>query len=225
MPSLSARERVPEIMDRPDLDPAEHRRALAGLARINRFTQVAGVIARPVRGLAAELGRPPRVLDVATGSGDLPVALAAKTNAVLAGCDISPTAVAEARRRGAGIEFFEHDVLAADLPGGFDVVTCSLFLHHLSEPDALTLLRRMKAAAGRLVLVCDLERSRLNYHLVRLGCHLLSRSPVVHFDGPASVRSAFTRREAAKLADRAGLAGATVASAGPCRYLLTWRTS
>jgi len=103
------------------------------------------------------------------------------------------------------------------------VVTCSLFLHHLSEDDAVALLRRMADAAGALVLVNDLARSRFNYLAVWATCHALSRSRVVRYDGPASVRSAFTPREALGLAEKAGLAGATVRRRFPCRFLLTWR--
>lgn len=51
---------------------------------------------------------------------------------------------------------------------------------------------------------------------------VLSRSPVVHFDGPASVRAAYTPAELRALADQAGLAGATVRPVFPCRMLLTW---
>src|SRR5437763_1778104 len=80
----------------------------------------------------------------------------------------------------------------------------------LEESDALTMLRHMRDAAAELVLVNDLERSRLGFALAWVACRLLSRSPVVHFDGPASVRSAFTPKEALALAERAGLTGAKV---------------
>ena len=40
---LRTRERVAELMDDPGIDPVEHRRALAALARINRVTDSAGV--------------------------------------------------------------------------------------------------------------------------------------------------------------------------------------
>ena len=103
------------------------------------------------------------------------------------------------------------------------MVTCSLFLHHLSEDEAIALLTNMENAAERLILVNDLWRSRFNYCAVWFACHLLTRSPVVRFDGPASVRSAFTPAEALALAERAGLHGATVRSRFPCRYLLSWR--
>src|SRR5436305_1600008 len=128
---------------------------------------------------------------------------------------------AAASADGTAVRFFRHDVLAEPLPSGYDLVTCSLFLHHLAEADAVTVLRRMKDA-GSAVAVNDLARSRTGYLLVWAACRLLTRSPVVRFDGPVSVRAAFTPREARVLAERAGLTGASVESRRPCRFLLTW---
>ncbi|MBX9624848.1 MAG: methyltransferase domain-containing protein [Gemmataceae bacterium] len=227
LPSLARRERIPELMDDPGLDPAKHRRALAALARINRWSRSAAILSWPIWSLGKEVApRLVRVLDVATGSGDVPRAielraLKAGLEVEAVGCDASPTAVAAATA--AGVTAFVHDALRDPLPDGYDVVTCSLFLHHLADDDAVTLLRRMKEAAGSLVLVNDLSRSRFGYLGVWLACHLLTRSPVVRFDGPASVRSAYTPAEALALAGRAGLAGATVESRFPCRFLLQWR--
>jgi SAM-dependent methyltransferase len=228
---LPARDRRPERMDDPALDPAAHRSALAGLARINRFSGSAAVLWPELAKLARTQGRPVRVLDVATGAGDVPVALARRAAAAglnlrFAGCDVSDTAVTHARRAaeaaGVGVEFFRHDALAEPLPRGFDAVTCSLFLHHLDEADATKLLAAMAAAAGRLVLVNDLRRGPVNLALVWLAARLLSRSPVVHEDGPLSVRAAFTLGEVGALADRAGLTGAAVGGRFPCRFLMTW---
>lgn len=224
---LRTRERIPERMDDPALDPAEHRRALAALARINRLTNSAGVLWPVAPVLAREVGRPVRLLDVATGSGDVPARLLAKARRAgvgleAAGCDVSPTAIAEARRAHPGIEFFVHDALHSKLPAGFDVVTCSLFLHHLGVEEAVGLLANMENAARHLVLVNDLDRSRFNFAGVWLATRLLTRSPVVRYDGPASVRSAFTPEEALALAGRAGLHGAKVERKFPARFLLTW---
>ncbi len=224
---LRARARIPELMDDPALDPVEHRRALAGLARLNRFSNSAGVLWPPILKLARELNRPLRVLDVATGSGDVPRELLRRATRAgvaldVAACDLSPTAIAEANREPGPVRFFGHDALHAALPTGFDVVTCSLFLHHLGEDEAIALLANMENAASRLLLVNDLARSRFSFCAVWAACRLLSRSPVVRFDGPASVRSAFTPKEATALAARAGLHGAQVKGRFPCRYLLSW---
>ena len=145
------------------------------------------------------------------------------------GCDISAVAVDCARRQadalGAVVRFSTCDALGSSLPEGYDVVTCSLFLHHLDDAAAITLLGRMAAAARRLVLVDDLIRSRKGFLLAYLGCRLLSRSPIVHYDGPVSVAGAFTPREALDLAACAGLRDATVTRHWPERYLLAGSVS
>ncbi len=222
----------PEIMDQPGLDARSHQQALVGLRRINFWSGSAGIFWPPLAALAlAEAPRPLRVLDLASGGGDVLIRLACKAaHAGLAftfeGCDVSPVAVdhatREAQRRGVAIRFFVADALQGDLGDRYDAVLCSLFLHHLTREQALLLLRRMAAAARRLVLVNDLVRSRMGLWLARAATQLLSRSPVVHIDGPRSVAGAFTVAEARQLAAEAGLAGATVDSRWPCRFLLTW---
>ena len=53
---LARRDRQPELMDDPALDPAEHRVALAALARINRISRSAGILWPAVKELARFLG-------------------------------------------------------------------------------------------------------------------------------------------------------------------------
>jgi 2-polyprenyl-3-methyl-5-hydroxy-6-metoxy-1,4-benzoquinol methylase len=226
------RQMTPERMDDPALDPREHARALVGLARINRWTGSAGMLWPTLREEARSLGRPLRLLDVATGSGDIPVSLAKRALRTgikldVSGCDVSETAIVAATRRAtkANVKatFFRHDVLIDPLPTGYDIITASLFLHHLTEDDVIRVLKTMADAAGRMVVISDLSRGSFNLGLVWIGCRLLSRSPVVHFDGPVSVKAAFTPKEASELATRASLTGATVTPRFPCRWLLTWK--
>ncbi|MFZ9822772.1 MAG: hypothetical protein ACO3E9_03050 [Gemmataceae bacterium] len=74
---LRLRNRLPEWMDQPDLDPLLHRQALKGLARLNFFSNGAGVLWKPIIDVARKHhGKPISVLDIATGSGDIPIALA-----------------------------------------------------------------------------------------------------------------------------------------------------
>ena len=231
--SLRQRHRQPEIMDQPGLEPGRHLHALQGLARINWWSGSARILWPPIHALARErAGGPLRILDVASGGGDVPIRLwrRARRHGLaleILGCDVSPAAVEYARRQaercGAAVQFCLRDVLQSPLPDGYDVAMCSLFLHHLDEAEAVELLRRMADAARRLVLANDLARSRLGYGLAYLGTRLLSRSDVVHTDGPLSVAGAFTPEEAAELARRGGLSGARVQRRWPCRYLLSWR--
>jgi 2-polyprenyl-3-methyl-5-hydroxy-6-metoxy-1,4-benzoquinol methylase len=222
-------------MDQPGLDPSEHAAALRGLARINWFSGSARILWRPLSRLAREnSGRPLRILDLATGSGDVPLLLwqrfrRAGLRVELAGADVSEFALTQARSRaaasGAKIDFFALNALRDPLPRDFDVIMCSLFLHHLEDEEAVELLRRMGESARQMVLVNDLIRSYVNYLLAHVVTRLLSRSPVVHFDGPASVAAAFMRAEARGLAQRAGLQNARVDWRWPWRMLLQWRRS
>ncbi len=164
--SLAPRRCQPEIMDQPGLDPTRHAQALRGLARINRISASDRILWRPLSTLLrASPGRPIRVLDLATGGGDVPIRLwqrARRAGLALEvhGVDASATAIAHARaaarRTGAAVGFATLDVLREPLPAGFDVLTASLFLHHLDETQAVALLRHMGQAARRMVLVNDL---------------------------------------------------------------------
>lgn len=222
----------PELIDQPDLDAAGHLHALRGLERINSWSGSARILWPALRRCAQDTRATTlRVLDMATGAGDVPIRLwfkarRADLNLEMEGCDISPRAVSYARSRaekaGARVKFFVADALTGDLPRGYDAVCCSLFLHHLSDGQAVQLLRRM-ADIGRMVLVNDLARGPFGFLLAWVGTRVLTRSRVVHVDGPISVTAAFRPDEALQLARQAGLGGATVARRWPCRYLLSWR--
>src|SRR5262249_6099531 len=152
--------------------------------------------------------------DVATGAGDVPIRLwhlarRAGLEVEIAGCDVSEVALSHARERAAqadaGVRFFRADVLRERLPDGYDVLTSSLFLYHVEREQAVALLARMRESARRMVLVSDLRRGRLGWWLALLATRLLTRSRIVHVDGPRSVEVAFTPSEAHQMALEAGL--------------------
>jgi 2-polyprenyl-3-methyl-5-hydroxy-6-metoxy-1,4-benzoquinol methylase len=224
---------VPERMDDPNLPSNEHEQALHGLARLNRWSFGDRLVWWLIREEAQKIApKSLRVLDLATGSGDLPIRLARRSvraglPIAFHGCDISSTAIETAKQNATTqrveVTFSRCDVLREPIPPDYDVVITSLFLHHLSEGDAVQLLAKMFLAARRMFVVNDLDRSRLNLMLVHFACRFLSRSPVVHFDGPASVRAAFSPDEIQLMANRAGLGPFSIRKQFPCRWLLTGR--
>ncbi|MEM6364370.1 MAG: nucleotide-binding protein, partial [Planctomycetota bacterium] len=69
------RNRVDEQMDAPDLDPIAHRAALKGLRRLNTISGVSLVLFPQLLHFARQQpNRPLKILDVASGSADLPIA-------------------------------------------------------------------------------------------------------------------------------------------------------
>ncbi len=225
------RELVGELMDDPALKAAEHRRALRGLARVNAISRSAHYVWRGlVPLLRGIVGREARVLDLASGGGDVTCGLqriADGANAAVRfdGCDISRLAVDTASQaaalQGLGCKFIEHDLSSGALPSGYDAMVCTLFLHHLETDAVADLLGRMADACGAVV-VDDLRRSRLGEAAAWLGTRGLSRSRVVHVDGPRSVRAAFTPGELRALAERAGMRGTTISRHFPFRMQMTW---
>jgi 2-polyprenyl-3-methyl-5-hydroxy-6-metoxy-1,4-benzoquinol methylase len=224
----------PEMMDQPDLDVRQHRHALTALGRANAISRTTAALWPAVREAASAVGaRPLRVLDVACGGGHVVVSLARRAAIEgipldVTGCDVSPAALDYARTLAEqtgvkGVRFVRADALRDPMPGVIDAVVCTLFLHHLTDADAATLLRRMSGAARHVVIVSDLRRTHLGYCFAWVGCRLLSRSRVFHVDGTRSVAAALTTGEARAMAEQAQLAGAQVSEIWPQRWLLVWR--
>lgn len=246
VPDLSRRRLTPEQMDDPSLPAATHVDALDALARIHRVGGSLSLLRRPLQRWARATDRPLRVLDVATGGGDLLVDLAARGRRTprgstdgagegarplfeFSGCDLSEVALeharAAARRREVPVRFFRFDALSGAAPEGapYDVVICSLFLHHLEDDEARAYLTRAASWSTRGLLVHDLVRSKTGWRLAWLASRLLTRSPVVRFDALRSVEGAFTAPEAREVAAAAGLAGATSSLHWPARFVMEWR--
>jgi len=230
-PQLMRRVLTPELMDDPQLDAKAHAAALRGLARLNALSRSESILWPTVRDLARRSGGRLSVLDIATGSGDVPIALArrAAREAIdidLHACDISSTALTHARdradRHGVRMNLFQHDAVQQPFDSRFDVVTCSLFLHHLDTADAVCFFSNAETAVGRTLLINDLRRSPAGLAVAWAASRLATRSRIVHVDAVKSVRAAFTPQEMSDLASRAGLGGHEVCKRWPWRMLLRW---
>jgi 2-polyprenyl-3-methyl-5-hydroxy-6-metoxy-1,4-benzoquinol methylase len=115
-----------------------------------------------------------------------------------------------ARRLSAGYpEITCHcaDVLKFGSAGAYDLVLCSLALHHFSEADAVAVLRRCRGLSRRFVLVADLRRGFLASFGVHLLTSIIFRDPITRSDARVSARRAFTLPELRELATRAGWEG------------------
>ena len=234
MPFLQCRDRQPELMDQPGLEESLHHAALAGLARVNWMSGGVPAMWRHLKSMArtASANRPLRILDVACGGGDVIVRLALRARKhglplQFEGCDLSETALKLGeqlthKKRLLNVRFIQHNVMCDPFPDRYDVILCSLFLHHLEESDAVILLRNMAQSARLGILVDDLLRTQLGFLLCWGGSRFLSWSPIVWNDGPLSVRAAFTLDEARQLASQAGLNCIQLRRHWPERFLLSW---
>ena len=175
-----------------------------------------------------------KLLDLATGSGDVAVDVARRAAGAgfspgLAMVDVSSEALSVAMERAHGAGFSAEavccDAVASGIPraeGSVDVAMCSLFLHHLDEDDVVRVLAELRRVARHAVVISDLLRSRRGLFAAYLAGRLLTTSRVVRVDAVRSVRGAWTPQELLDMAQRAGLQGAAVRQIFPFRMLLVW---
>lgn len=215
-----------ELMDDPGIDRGDHLHALDGLARINRWSFASVPIARAMRAAGERLGRRVRVVDVATGSGDvlLDASRRAGIDTELIATDVSEVALGVVRIRADAMriacETRRVDVLCEELPEA-DLAVCTLFLHHLDDDQAAAVLTRMGEAASAGV-VSDLRRGVWGTALAGTVPRVMTRSRVVHVDAYRSARAAWSMGEMHGLLDRAGLGGASLRGAFPARMIAEW---
>jgi SAM-dependent methyltransferase len=195
---------VPEMMDRPGNDLALLGADLAVIERINHWLGGYAVALRYLKQF-----QPRTILDLATGSGDVPRAIARRFEVAITAVDGNPDILQIARERSAGfanIRFEQHNLLALPYaPDSFDVVLCALTLHHFAEADAVAILRRIHDIARVGYVVNDLRRNRMAIWVSKLMARTVITNPIARFDAPASCERAFTVAELRALAERAGM--------------------
>ena len=132
------------------------------------------------------------LLEVAAGAGD--VSLAAQRHLAQQGINLRVTLL---DRMVSHLNAAAATAVCADalhLPfrdNAFDVVSCSLFAHHLEPDDLRQFVRDALRTCRRAVVINDLIRSRLHLCLVYAALPLF-RSRLTRHDAPVSVRRAYT---------------------------------
>jgi 2-polyprenyl-3-methyl-5-hydroxy-6-metoxy-1,4-benzoquinol methylase len=202
---------VLEMMDRPQPVSPELERDLERLRQLNRwFGSYCLVLSFMRRWI--EPGSCMRIVDLATGSGDIPRLIVDYTRKINAKVEIDaldrqPATLEIARRLSAvypEIFYREADILEWDWAEAYDIVLCSLTLHHFSDEDAVKVLRRCRELSKRFVLVSDLRRGFFLRCGVQLLTALIFREPMTRFDARLSAERAFSFSEMRDLAVRAG---------------------
>ena len=205
-----------ELLDGDLDDPEALADNLRDLRRINRWLGGVSLTRSAVRALAGE-PESLSLLDVGTGGADIPLALIAdaSTRGVrlrVVGLDSRPEVLEAAVRA--------HPVVASTpdldlqlgdglaLPfedGSFDIVHCSLVVHHQTPDEAIALMTEMGRVARTGVVINDLDRQRLGWLGAWLIGHLLTGNRYTRHDAPLSVRRAYRAVEMADLLRTAGL--------------------
>lgn len=203
---------------------------LSDLRRINRFLGGTRVMRKALE--ASLDGCAPEtlsLLDVGTGSADIPAEIARRwtgrgTRCTFVSLDISERNLRVARSQlgvDPAVALLRAD--AMQLPfseGSFDFVIASQFLHHFTDNEVVRLLVEFARVARRAVVISDLVRNLVPYWFIRMTGPLLTTSFLTRNDGPLSVLRAFTAPELRELAAEADLTLYTVQRVFPFRLML-----
>ena len=200
-----------EIMDDPGQSEADFSAALDRLETLNRITFAYPPLLRFLDRLVAEEGLASlSLLDVGAGGGDALRAVSrwgAKRGITLDlwGLDRSAWAGRHAKARGTPANWITSDLFDLPAERRFDVVTCSLFAHHLPDPILVRFLRWLPAHAARRWLILDLHRHWIPWTAVWAGTRAMRMHPMVIHDGPVSIMRGFVRSDWTRLLAEAGV--------------------
>src|SRR6266545_5211439 len=168
---------VLEMMDRPQPVSPELERDLERIRQLNRWFGSHRLVLRFMRRWI-EPGDRMRIIDLATGSGDIPrliVDYARKigANVEIDALDQQSATLEIAKKLSAAypeISFQETNILDWSPAEAYDIVLCTLVLHHFSDEDAVRVLWRCRESSRDFVLVSDLRRGLL----ATVGVYLLT---------------------------------------------------
>jgi 2-polyprenyl-3-methyl-5-hydroxy-6-metoxy-1,4-benzoquinol methylase len=200
-----------ELMDRPQPASIELEHDLRNIRQLNRWFGSHRLVSQFVRRWI-ESGDKLRIIDLATGSGDIPrlivdYAREIGTEVEIDAIDKQSATLEIARKLSVDypeIFYSEGNILEWQTAKVYDIVLCSLVLHHFSDEEAVRVLRRCRKLSRQFVLVSDLRRGLLATAGVHFLTALIFRESMTRYDARLSAARAFSFKELDKLARQAG---------------------
>jgi len=210
----------PEIIDGLDLTADDVARSMGDVAKTNLLfggTQtIVSQTAMLLRGVPP--GTTVKILDIATGSADIPRALQVwakrrNLNLKIVAVDNHPAMLQLAQRAPNPPLLIQADAASLPFPPrSFDIAFCALAFHHLGFDASVQLLKSMDSLTTRGFVVSDLKRDRPSLIGVQTSLKILGADPITLHDGPASVRRSWNAREFHKMIALSGVQNVRVGS-------------
>jgi len=157
---------------------------------------------------------PVKIIDLGCGGGDLILAIARAlekkgTPYSISGIDGNEHTLAYARNQCSGypaIQFRKDDILHPQFKtGSCDILVCSHFIYHFSEPALMDFLGSNLPSIGTAFICSELERNRLAAWLFRIFGIFMPISKPAWCDGLIAIQRSFTKNEWLQLLKKAGI--------------------
>lgn len=205
MPDLSNRSQAIEIMDDLTCSGEVVNQTLRELDTINHLLGGNNVTLNGVKELLKNEKASDTICiaDLGCGSGDMlkRIARQHKTSVFkfnLTGIDANPNIIAFAKSHSSHseIQFEAMDIFSDEFRlKKFDIVLATLFFHHFSAEQLVGFFCQLKNQTRIGIVINDIHRHSFAYYSIKLLTQLFSKSSMVKFDAPLSVRRAFRKKE------------------------------
>jgi ubiquinone/menaquinone biosynthesis C-methylase UbiE len=226
MTDFSKRSNEPELMDDLTVDDDGLRQTLHELDVINQWLGGNDLTLQGVGRLLWQLPEERRhttlrIADLGCGSGDMLRRIQRQFgqdfSLELVGIDANPAVIRYAREKSfyvPEVHLLTEDVFSEHFQAQtFDIILCTLFLHHFTHEQLVMLLNRFRQQAHIGLVINDLHRHWFAYHSIKWLTRFFSRSYMTRYDASLSVARAFSRKELRQCMDEAGWE----------RYQIRWR--
>lgn len=206
MIDTSHRSNAPEIMDDFAMEGEILRDALDKIASINKLLGGNKVTVDGVKTLLKGVDKHVniRILDVGCGNGDMLRTLADFGRRYgykfdLYGIDANAFTIQHATNLSVNypnISYHCEDIFQENLPApNFDIILCTLTLHHFKDNEILALLRLFQSHTNLGIVINDLHRSKLAYYLFTALCYVFGLNDMSRQDGLVSILRGFKRQD------------------------------
>ncbi|MDA3799145.1 MAG: methyltransferase domain-containing protein [Kiritimatiellae bacterium] len=204
---FDARATAKEFLDQTDCDPSLAAASYHFMERVNGYFGGTQVVRRFLSAETRDrdINAPLRILDIGSGSCDIPLAVSrwARARAIpieITCLEVADQAVEIARRKLAlandpAVHLLQEDAFTHHPSEPYDCAVASMCFHHFDNDQILTLLQRLRSFVTHRVLINDLRRSPW----ASIGAGLLlagsGSMPDVRHDALLSIRRGFKIKE------------------------------
>lgn len=209
------RSTAPELMDDFSMEGNLLKDALDKIARINQLLGGNKVTIQGVETLLKQQrsGNILHILDAGCGNGDMLRTISdwarrRQMNVLLTGIDANAFTIAHAKRLSAGYTNIRYDCMDIFDQGKtqhYDIILCTLTLHHFKDDQILSLLQLFEKQARLGIVINDLHRSRMAYYLFQLICGIFGLNRMSREDGLVSILRSFKKKDLLELSRKMGL--------------------
>lgn len=210
-----------EIMDDFLLQGTELREALDQIARINQLLGGNKIALNGTKEILKRVHKSKTIViaDIGCGNGDMLRMLAdygLKNNLKfkLIGIDANVFTVNYAKalsKEYTNITYLCLDIFSEEfLKIHYDIVLCTLTLHHFTNEQILNIITIFKDKASMGIIINDLHRSKLAYRLFKIICILFNLKKMPREDGLVSILRGFKKKELEEFSKKLNLLNYTI---------------